>query len=77
MLQGYLRRANTFQWDTSTTKRYNGSVEFHTKLACSQPDLIIPGYFDNTPDNAGAIWIKHFSELRPRIIEFLDNGIER
>ncbi|MDQ3098907.1 MAG: hypothetical protein M3Q44_04115 [bacterium] len=71
MLQGFFRGGETFQWDTSTEQKYNGSVRFHTRVGGTPPDLIKRGYFDNSPDNHGAIWIKNITEIKPRIIEFL------
>jgi hypothetical protein len=72
MLQAYLRNANTFQWDTNTVvDYYNGSMGFHSKVAGSGPDLIKPGYFDNSSDCNGAIWIRGMHELEPHIEDFL------
>ncbi len=72
MLQGYLRGANSFMWDTNTvTEGYNSSIGFHDKVAGSGPDLIKPGYYSNYPDCSGAIWIKGIQQVEPNIQEFL------
>lgn len=75
MIQAYFRRANTFLWDTPTVvEYYNGAVGFHTRVAGSGPDLIKPGYFDNSPDCNGAIWIRGMHEVDPQIEKFLMKG---